>query len=222
MRHIYIIGGGGVGSWLLPAILKLATPSPVTIIDGDRLEEKNLDRQLFDEAETGNNKAEALSRKYDCHFRDTYYSDGQLELDDLDWLMVCADNNAARLSAYTDCNRSGCKMIIGCNETTSAEAYYYQPSWSGSVMDPSLYYPEIRTDKAEDPRAAAIGCTGQAQSENVQLVSANISAASLMLNLYVCWAIEGRKLDREGRRYLPYMIRQHLTNYELYKQKDIK
>ena len=41
-----IIGAGGVTSYMLPA-LKNSFDLEANIIDGDKLEKKNLDRQLF-------------------------------------------------------------------------------------------------------------------------------------------------------------------------------
>ncbi len=49
MSKIYIIGAGGVGSWLTPAMCMLIKPEDITIVDGDKLEDKNLNRQLFNE-----------------------------------------------------------------------------------------------------------------------------------------------------------------------------
>ena len=63
MKHIYIIGAGGVGSWLTPAICLLKNKNDVTVIDADILEKKNLNRQLFTDSEIGLSKADALSKK---------------------------------------------------------------------------------------------------------------------------------------------------------------
>ncbi len=41
---IYIIGCGGVGSWLASAVARLENPNHLVLVDGDDLEEKNLDR----------------------------------------------------------------------------------------------------------------------------------------------------------------------------------
>jgi len=77
---IYIIGAGGVGSWLAPAMCKLVGPSHVVIVDGDKLEEKNLDRQLFSTDEIGEFKSDALARKYGCKSVPEWYSHGSIEV----------------------------------------------------------------------------------------------------------------------------------------------
>ena len=64
----YIIGCGGVGSAIVPSFCLLRTPDEVTLIDGDTIERKNLNRQMFDAGQIGMNKARALAGRYGCHF----------------------------------------------------------------------------------------------------------------------------------------------------------
>ncbi len=217
MKQIYIIGAGGVGSWLAPAMCILTKPDRVIIIDGDKLEKKNLNRQLFTVEEIGDFKSDALAKKYLCGSRTGFFSHGVMDFDASDWLMVGVDNNPARKAVLESCDQYGCKAIFGANETTSAEAYYYDPMWKGSEFDPRVYYPEILTDDSDDPRSAAIGCTGEAQSKNVQLVSANFMAAALMQHLYVLQAMEKPKLERAVHKEMMHRIRQNLNSYEFLK-----
>lgn len=222
MKHIYVIGAGGVGSWLTPAICLLAGKENVTVIDGDVLEKKNLNRQLFTEAEIGKTKAEALAKKYGCGHLQTFYSHGQFSMDDNDWLLVGVDNNPARASVLQSCDAFGCKAIFAANEVTSAEAYYYEPEWINSPLDPRRYYPEIITDTTLDPRNAAIGCTGEAQLANRQLVTANFMAAALLQHLFVVWSIEAVKIKRDAREYLPYKLVQNLSANQFFRVNDAK
>ena len=64
----YIIGCGGVGSAIVPSFCLLKSPPEITLIDGDTIETKNLDRQLFDARQVGLNKAHALGARYGCRF----------------------------------------------------------------------------------------------------------------------------------------------------------
>jgi len=222
MKHIYVIGAGGVGSWLTPAICLLVGKDNVTVIDGDILEAKNLNRQLFTEAEIGKTKAEALAAKYGCQAIPSFYSHGQFSLDDTDWLLVGVDNNPARASVLQSCDTFGCKAVFGANEVTSAEAYYYEPDWMGGLLDPRTYYPEIATDTTQDPRSAAIGCTGEAQVSNRQLVTANLMATALMGHLFVAWSIEAPKLEKKAKDYLPFQLKQHLSSNQSFRVIDVQ
>lgn len=215
----YIIGAGGGGSWLCPSLCLLKTPDNVTVIDGDKLELKNLNRQLYIENDIGMFKAEALARRYGCEHRNAFYYTGLLPLDPRDWLLVCVDNMPARKSALESCDHYGCRAIFAANETNSAEAYLYLPDWKDTPLDPRVYYPEINTDVRGDPRAAAIGCTGAAQEAVRQLVSSNFMSAALTQHLYVAWAIEAKKLDREARQYLPFKLVANLSKIESYQVK---
>jgi hypothetical protein len=212
LNHLYIIGAGGVGSFLTPVLCKLHGPHDLTVIDGDTLEQKNLDRQLFDEDSIGHEKSHSMAKLYGCQSVHGWYFDGLIELDPSDWLLVCVDNHPARKSALESCDSYGCKAILGGNETTSAEAFLYQREWKGSKLDPRVYYPEINTSTTGDPMRIAAGCTGEAQEQNRQLVTANFMAAALMGHLFMAWAIEGRKLDKEARQHLPFHLVQNLTS----------
>ena len=187
---IYVIGCGGGGSWLAPSLCLLVQPCNVTLIDGDTLELKNLNRQLFHEEHIGQNKAKALGLKYGCNHRPDWYTAGLIAHCPQDWLFACVDNNKARLACLEACDMFDCRAIFAANERTSAEAYVYMSNWKDGPADPRIYYPSILTDKTRDPQAATIGCTGEAQVETPQLVSANFMSASLAQWLYVLWAME--------------------------------
>lgn len=210
----YIIGCGGVGSWLAPSLCLLVGKRNVTLVDGDRLESKNMNRQLFTKGDIGKKKSEALADRYGCLCIREYYSAGTMDLNANDVLICCADNHPARRAAIQDCDTFDCRAIIACNETHSAEAMFYHTGWRGSQKDPRVYYPEIETDHSGDPMARAIGCTGQAQEENRQLVSANFMAAALAQHLYVLWIMESNKLTLDYQERLPFRLRANLSKLE--------
>ena len=211
----YIVGCGGVGSWLAPSLAKLV-PGQVTVIDGDTIENRNLDRQLFSFSEIGENKAKALGTRYGLPYIDNWFGPYSIEgLSSLDCLIVCADNNKARVVALQESDRAGCHVIIAANEVSSAEAYYYDNLLSGTLSDPRVYYPELLSDPGVDPMLAAAGCTGPAQEANVQLVSANFMAASLAQWLFLIW--EHNKLWLHSPKALPTLVRSNGTNFEVVK-----
>jgi len=218
----YLIGAGGVGSFIAPALCKLVGVYEVTIMDGDKLEQKNLDRQLFDPTQVGVNKARALAELYECSYIEEFFSFGARAYEMWDTLIVAVDNHPARNEALQVCDYHKCSCIIAANEVHSSEAYYYKPEWKDTNLDPRVFYPEILTGKRGDPRAAAIGCTGEAQEENRQLVTANFSAAALAMHLYVVWEIEALNLYSEAREHLPHRLSQTLSRSESWKAQITK
>lgn len=216
----FIVGSGGVGSWLAPSLCMLIGSKNVVLVDGDTLEEGNLNRQLFTRQHLGRNKAEALAGLYGCKAIPEYYNMGRFRVTEDDWLVMCVDNHPARNAALNESDARGCRVICAANETHSAEAYYYNRGWREGVLDPRVYYPEITTNREGDPLARAIGCTGEAQEANRQLVSANFSAAALAQHLFVVWAMEAPKLNSETLPSLPYKLVQNLTKLESFRVKD--
>lgn len=215
---LYLIGGGGVGAWLAALMPKIERE--VTVIDGDTVEEKNLDRQLFEIGDLGKPKAIALSRRFGVAAINQWFTERLTRFSRVDWLICCADNHPCRRSVLRACDTNGCQAIIAANETTCAEAYYYDPKWGGSPLDPRVYYPEIETDTSGDPRAHRIGCTGDAQAANPQLASANFLAAALAAHLHMIWRVKASKVAAEFRQHLPYWISGTLSRMEAKLVKD--
>lgn len=210
----YVIGCGGIGSWLATSLSLLVGRDQVALIDGDIIERRNLMRQLYKETQIGLNKARALGSNLGVSSYDIYFSEAMMQFRPQDWLMVCADNHAARKAALVACDMSRCRAIIAANETYSSEAYVYLPEWRNTGADPRQFYPAIETDTTGDPRRAQAGCTGEAQEETPQLVSANFAAAALAQSLYVLWAMEARKWSDEVRARLPHHYRINLAGVE--------
>jgi hypothetical protein len=213
----YIIGCGGVGSAIVPSFCLLKSPADITLIDGDQLERKNLNRQLFDASQLGRNKAQALAAKYGCCFIAEWFAKGKIRHQRHDWLLCLVDNHRTRLEVLEVCDESGCQAIIAANEMHSSEAYYYRRQWRDTERDPRIYYPELNTDRRGDPRAASIGCTGEVQARNRQLVSANLMAAALAEHLYVLWHLKAPRMDAETVARLPHKLVANLSRLETYR-----
>ena len=211
---IYIIGGGGIGSWTVPSMKLLNPKTEIVVVDGDKLEKKNLNRQLFSEGEVGKFKAEALASRYGCGFVNRYFSEGILPTERQDVLIACVDNDPARLSVLSECDRVRCLGLFAANETYSSEAFVYQSEWKSTRIDPRVYYPEMREGREGDPRAGLIGCTGAAQASNPQLVTANKMASALAESLFVLWALRAHKFSRSVIPNLPYLRRVTLSGME--------
>lgn len=74
-NKVYILGAGGVASWLLPQLAKVLHAHgiknnreyEVIIVDGDTVEPKNVLRQNFIESDIGANKAKVLASRYSVY-----------------------------------------------------------------------------------------------------------------------------------------------------------
>lgn len=219
---IYIIGCGGVGSWLTPALTLLTNPKQIVLVDADVLEEKNLDRQLFKNEDIGRMKAEALAERYQCRHVTEWFCEGMKDYHEEDWIISCVDNHIARRGALAECDRHGCQAIFAANETHSASAFYYQREWKDTSIDPRVYHPEILTDRSNDPRRRAIGCVGEAQRDNPQLVTSNSLAASLAGHLFALWHLKASKFSKKTILKLPYYLIANMTRLENRLVEDIK
>jgi len=213
----YIIGCGGVGSAIVPSFCLLKSPADITLIDGDTIERKNLNRQMFNVSQIGMNKAQALGGWYGCHFIPEWFSRGKIQHGRGDWLICLVDNHRTRLEVLEVCDEQGCQAIFAANEMHSSEAYYYRRTWKDTARDPRVYYPEINTDRTGDPRSASIGCTGEAQETHPQLVSANFMAAALAEHLFVLWHFKAPRMDKETVALLPYKFAANLSKLETYR-----
>ena len=191
-QHTILLGAGGVASYLVPAWCKTFPYDNLIIMDGDRLEKRNLDRQLFDSSAIGQYKATALAEKYGCHaineyFDSTNLSSNGLEPKDISCILCAVDNHVARYEAikYSHNNRSwDISTIIGANEYWTSQAYIFNPTIQEMYLDnkpwPLFKYPEIATDKSHDPTNPS--CVEQQESAP-QLAGVNMITASLMMQL---------------------------------------
>lgn len=216
LKHIYIIGAGGVTSYLLPPLLKILshqykTPPKITIFDGDNLEARNFERQLFHvlDVTAKRNKAEALVRMYRMEYPvgeleavNEYFYDG-LELEDNSLVFVCVDNHVARKAALFVCDKHFCNAILAANEFTDAQSIWYSPFNAGNILDPRVKYPEILTDESEDPRRPE-SCTSEAALEKTpQLPIFNMAAAAYALQLFWFYYRSVLEMNQDCRPYFP-------------------
>lgn len=200
ISNIIVIGCGGVASWLLPPLTKLIDQLEhkplIWFVDGDTIEERNLERQWFSESDIGRNKAEAMWDKCNSSSEEfyvpQYYTEGALLRaaedqtivpEGLSLFICCADNHAARRAVLAAVDAGQGWAIIAGNEYEEAEAYWYERRLKGTACDPRVYYPAILTDHTGDP-TAPVGCTGLAAELSPQLVLANFSAANHALWLF--------------------------------------
>lgn len=197
---VMMIGAGGVASYLLPVLLRTFTVHDSVLIDKDVLEERNLDRQLFDEEDIGKNKASALLSK-NWHNQmgkqicaiDSWF-DGSQSAAGYDAILCMADNHRARERALQAADDAQVPCFIGGNEYFESEAWAYLPGWQGDPeLDPRVRFPTIVDNDTGNP----IRCTGEAQEAFPQLAIANQRCASQLLHLMWIWLVEWPRLQKE-------------------------
>lgn len=210
MDEIWLLGCGGGGGWLAPAVAKML-PKDTTLVlwDGDTVEKKNLDRQFYTEQDIGKSKAVSMAVRLSLENLQTkivakpeYFDYRLLDIGKLikaernvRWIFLAVDNHVARLSGLSAADDIGARCIVGANEYTSAESYYYQPGWKDTNLDPRTYYPEIVTDKRNDPLRPH--CTGEEAAATPQLAMANMMAAGYMTWLWWFWSQEAPTLGED-------------------------
>ena len=115
--EFYLVGCGGTGSWLAPSLCRIARTltqqaknTTIIFIDRDTVEQKNVLRQNFCDAEIGLNKAQTLALRYSLSWgiriealpdffapeiiaRDYYHREQKLKI-----VIGCVDNAIARQS----------------------------------------------------------------------------------------------------------------------------
>jgi molybdopterin/thiamine biosynthesis adenylyltransferase len=191
-----IVGAGGVTSYMLPA-LKNSYDLKLTLIDGDILEKRNLDRQLFRNNHVGLNKADALRRAYsfrrdDCIVIQRYFDTEMLDTEykylfaSADIFICAVDNHPARMAMIETAKQMNKPLVIMANEYSTSQAMIYVPHLEGQypMINPYLRYPEIQSTKTGSP----IACQGDALESTPQLAIANQVAGSLGNYLIYLWS----------------------------------
>ena len=120
--RIALIGVGAIGSALLPRLLRMPF-TVITLVDGDRVEERNLDRQeLFAPVDVGRPKVEvaaAWARNAPVspsivpqdHFLDAGNAEGIVSIHDI--VADCTDDAHARRLIDTVCGDFGVALVSG-------------------------------------------------------------------------------------------------------------
>lgn len=125
--NFVLVGCGGTGSWLAPSVARIARvlqeqgkTANVWFVDPDTVEEKNIPRQNFCQAELGQNKAATLVGRLSAawgldisfsreHFNPTKISGSHwIGWDSVTVIIGCVDNAAARkeVAKSLACNRA--------------------------------------------------------------------------------------------------------------------
>lgn len=224
MEKYILIGAGGTGSNFLPTALTYlhayhTNTDPnweMYVVDGDNYEYKNLERQLFDPAFVGQNKADALVAQYDRYpLISVPKFIGRDDLDDLiserSVVFIGVDNYSLRALLVEHAQKLKNVVLINAGNEKSDGSVQLWVREDGKNMTPpfTFHHPEI-TYVSKDDRSG-MTCAEAAQIPGgEQLILANMTAAQLML--HALWRFHSGAW-KEGWTESVFDLEQNVVDY---------
>jgi len=199
---IRVIGCGGIAGRLLDTLCRFLNYHPdfqdaeISLIDGDTYEEKNRDRQAFDEL---GNKAEVTAKSLELQFPSIYFRAHPTYIDQDNIIMLlregdlifsCVDNHATRKLVSDHCEELDNVVVIsGGNDYIDGNVQVHIRKDGENLTLPiaNEYHPEI--EEPEDESPADIderegGCDVEVVSEPQLLIANNYIAAGMLNAFY--------------------------------------
>jgi hypothetical protein len=201
MQTYFMVGAGGTGSHLLPALLTYLRnwhgnrleQYQVVVADGDIFEEKNLARQLFAEGLVTINKADAMVTMHPGHpliavSRYIGKADVETMIQDGDCVLICADNFSVRRLIVDHAKTLDNVVVVNAgNEEMTGSVQLWVRENGENVTPPITYgHPEI-VFREEHDRAAMDCMAVAALPGGEQHILANMTAATFMLTAVTRW-----------------------------------
>jgi len=197
MAKLIIIGLGGIGGALAEPLARYVAHGArdhkqILLVDGDRYEIKNADRQRVSCDEIGQHKADSwvkrLSRMFpelDVKSVTDYVTPANIQRMILagDTVMLCVDNHATRNLVQEHMLRlRDATLISGGNDYTDGNVQIFLKK-KGRVFTAPItkHHPEIAFPA--DKRPDELGCDEEI-AESPQLIFTNFMAAAIMMNAY--------------------------------------
>lgn len=188
---IKIIGIGGIGTQLLPPLMRWNQHEkklPITLIDGDHIEVKNLKRQDFLEELIGQNKAEAAKITYksygfDIHSIAEFLDDSNVDIhiEEGNIIFTGVDNYKTRVIIQEKAKSlNNILCIFMGNEYTDGDVLIYLKSMGEELTDPVFVnHPELieRMDKLPHEMSCE-----ELLNSAPQIIFTNLTAATFGLN----------------------------------------
>ena len=189
-----VIGCGGVGGNLVRDLPKLLIgmedKSLMMLIDGDKVEKKNLVRQPYQEQDIDDNKARVLSRKINTFYnlRTLFYDKYLLssELDDIckkhsDYIPVflgCVDNDKTRKIIEDNFKLQNTAIYIDGANTVNDGNVYVVGIFNGEIIG------KLRSDVyilEDDINPGELSCEDLVSKGNTQILITNEKIAMTIL-----------------------------------------
>ena len=216
--NIIIVGCGGIGSALFQDLVRTRIVKTgnvyITLIDGDRVERKNIGRQHFSLSQVGMFKAEALAVTATkvLNLKNLYFINRYvLDVKDIETPLVkcsntilvgCVDNHSARLIMENYIKRNNYKKTyyLDCSNgvDTGEVVAVYKESRSDDIIGSfrSEYDPNVLIDKTDEKKVDQeneVNCSNEVDEGNEQTIIANRKAAIIALELLQDYINSGNK-----------------------------
>jgi PRTRC genetic system ThiF family protein len=199
-----LVGCGGTGSWLAPAVARLMRILQVSgrkasalFIDPDYIEEKNIPRQNFCDAEVGRPKAQSLAARHglawglDIRAINGNFTAGMISIE---WnrlivMIGCVDNAAARQEMakalskrggetppelwWLDCgnrHESGQVLLGSTNDPKALQHAFPMESYCQHLPSPVLQCPDLLMPQPEELINRKLSCAELALANSQGLI----------------------------------------------------
>lgn len=197
---VVFVGMGGTNSWLARPLLKAMNSlnrdgsNTVTIIDGDKYDSGNFERQEFSLSNLSVNKAEAKAKELKPEFTNMqitavskYLSQKDVDyyIQDGDIVMVAVDCMKTRKVIDDHAKTLNNVLLISMgNEMMDGDVFVYCKV-DGKELTPSLQIDHPEISNAKQPSRSEMSCEQiAALPSGGQLIFANLQAATLGLAMF--------------------------------------
>jgi molybdopterin/thiamine biosynthesis adenylyltransferase len=211
MKRVVIIGLGGIGSNLIEPlcrILAYATnkeraPKRVILIDGKAYKERNRERQRFsalaNKAEVTIDWLKPLFPELDIESKPYFIDSNNILalIRDGDIVFLGCDNHATRnlISIHVG-SLDNALLISGGNELHDGNVQIYERH-GGKDVTPSLIFQHPEIENPDDQNPAKLSCEELTKAGEPQILTVNLTMATLMLNSFTLWLMNGSIPYRE-------------------------
>lgn len=203
-RAIFIVGVGGTGGLLVPKLAKMLinTNIDLWLIDGDTVESKNVERQPYQDFNTGEKKATALARKVmSCYDVNTIEFPFYLTENEIRKIIIqkaysesviigCVDNHSTRILLENQFKQQkNCIYIDSANGEEDGSIFIakHTDKIQGDLR--SDLFPEIKQAK-DHPTGT---CQAAIEKGNFQQMVTNDLMANSIAKLVYMWLLNDLK-----------------------------
>lgn len=191
--RVLVVGAGAIGNFVALNLALLGVGN-IDILDGDTIEEHNLNRQFLLHGRVGDFKAEVLSERikgvnnsiggksYSFYLTEEVLSTDQLDIERYNIIFGCVDNYRARYLINSLATRHRLPYIDGGTSATSGRVAVYLPGKNRCIDCQFNLKSYVEKEKPKKDESSREGC---ANNPNPSIVIPNIVIGSEMVAEFV-------------------------------------